>query len=175
MKIQPLWDYRGQKRPDFAIAPVEGQESVWDYPRPPRIVSDRRRVYVRSPGVLIASTTAAFRILETASPPTFYLPAVDVDLVKLVRVPGNSACEWKGLAGYWALAGDNSRRVVGWSYENPPVEFAMIAGALSFYPEMVDCTVDGERVRPQPGGFYGGWVTDEIVGPVKGGPQTGHW
>ena len=175
MRIQPLWGYRGQKRPDFAIAPVEGEESVWDYPRPPRIVPDRRRVEVRSCGVLIASTIAAFRILETASPPTFYLPAVDVDLVKLVRVPGNSACEWKGLAGYWALAGDKSRRAVGWSYEKPLTEFAMIAGALSFYPALVDCTVDGERVRPQPGGFYGGWVTNEIVGPVKGAPQTGHW
>jgi uncharacterized protein (DUF427 family) len=175
MKIQPLWEYRGQKRPDFAIAPVEGQESVWDYPRPPRIVPDRRRVEVRSGGVLIASTIAAFRILETASPPTFYLPAADVDLAGLVRVPGNSACEWKGLAGYWALAGDKSPRAVGWSYEKPPAEFAMVAGALSFYPALVDCTVDGERVRPQPGSFYGGWVTDEIVGPVKGGPQTGHW
>jgi len=175
MKIQPLWEYRGQKRPDFAIAPVEGQESVWDYPRPPRIVPDRRRVEVRSGGVLIASTIAAFRILETASPPTFYLPAADVDLARLVRVPGNSACEWKGLAGYWALAGDKSRRAVGWSYEEPLAEFVMIAGALSFYPALVECAVDGERVRPQPGGFYGGWVTDEIVGPVKGRPQTGHW
>ena len=175
MKIQPVWEYRGQKRPDFAITPGAGQESVWDYPRPPRIVPDRRRVEVRAGGVLIASTIAALRILETASPPSFYLPAIDVDLVKLVRVAGNSACEWKGLAGYWALAGDKLRRAVGWSYEKPLADFAMIAGALSFYPALVDCTVDGELVRPQLGGFYGGWVTDEIVGPVKGGPQTGHW
>ena len=175
MKIQSLWEYCGQKRPDFAISPGEGQESVWDYPRPPRIVPDARRVEVRSAGVLIAGTLAAFRILETASPPTFYLPVADVDLARLVRVAGNSACEWKGLAGYWALAGDKSRRAVGWSYEKPLAEFAMIAGSLSFYPALVDCTVDGERVRPQPGGFYGGWMTNEIVGPVKGAPQTGHW
>ena len=95
--------------------------------------------------------------------------------MKLVRVAGNSACEWKGLAGYWALAGDKLRRAVGWSYEKPLAEFAMIAGALSFYPALVECAVDGELVRPQLGGFYGGWVTDEIVGPVKGAPQTGHW
>jgi len=175
MKTKPLWEYRGQKRPDFAITPGAGQESVWDYPRPPRIVPDRRRVEVRSGGVLIASTIAALRILETASPPTFYLPAADVDLARLVRVPGNSVCEWKGLAGYWALAGDKLRRVVGWSCEKPLAEFAMIAGALSFYPALVECTVDGELVRPQLGGFYGGWVTDEIVGPVKGAPQTGNW
>ena len=79
MKIQPLWEYRGQTRPDFAITPGEGQESVWDYPRPPRIVAGTRRVEVSSGGVLIASTIAAFRILETASPPTFYVPAADVD------------------------------------------------------------------------------------------------
>ena len=73
------------------------------------------------------------------------------------------------------LAGDKSLRAVGWSYDKPLPEFAMLAGSFSFYPALVECTVDGERVRPQPGGFYGGWVTDEIVGPVKGGPQTGHW
>jgi uncharacterized protein (DUF427 family) len=170
-----MWEYAGQKRPDFAILPGPGQESVWDYPRPPRIAQDRRRVEVKSGGVLIASTHSAIRILETASPPTFYLPAVDVDLPALVRIPGSSACEWKGLAGYWALAADPSRRAIGWSYERPLPPFAAIAGALSFYPALVECTVDGERVRPQPGRFYGGWMTDEIVGPVKGEPGTGHW
>ncbi len=175
MTIQSSWEYRGQKRPDFAIAPGHGQESVWDYPRPPRIVPDSRHVEVRSGGVLIASTVAAYRVLETASPPTFYLPVADVDLARLVRVAGASACEWKGLASYWALAGDKSLRAVGWSYDKPLPEFAMLAGSLSFYPALLECTVDGEPVRPQPGGFYGGWVTAEIVGPVKGGPHTGHW
>jgi uncharacterized protein (DUF427 family) len=175
--VQPdaMWEYRGQKRPDFALEPKAGQESVWDYPRPPRIVSSRRRVEVKSSGKLIASTGGAMCILETASPPTFYIPRADVDLTLLVSLPGNSFCEWKGLANYWALASDVSHRAIGWSYEQPLAQFAEIAGALSFYPSLVECTIDGERVRPQPGGFYGGWVTDEIVGPFKGGPGTGHW
>lgn len=175
MNLEDLWEYRGQKRPAFAVAPGAGQESVWDYPRPPRIAADRRRVEVKSAGVLIASTSEALRVLETASPPTFYIPRVAIDVTLLVRVSGQSMCEWKGMAGYWALAGDVSRRAVGWSYENPLARFLAIAGALSFYPALVECSVDGERVRPQPGGFYGGWVTDEIAGPVKGGPGTGHW
>lgn len=170
-----MWKYQGQTRPDFAVTPGAGQESVWDYPRPPRIALDARRVEVKSGGVLIASTTSALRILETASPPTFYLPLADVDMTKLVRVPGSSFCEWKGRAAYWALATDGSQRAVGWSYEQPLARFAAIAGALSFYPALLECTVNGERVRPQPGGFYGGWVTDEIVGPVKGGPGPRSW
>jgi uncharacterized protein (DUF427 family) len=170
-----MWNYRGQKRPAFALVPMAGQESVWDYPRPPRIASSGRRVEVKSGGRLIASTGAAIRILETASPPTVYIPRADVDLTLLVRLPRNSFCEWKGLAVYWALAGDVSRRTIGWSYEQPLAQFAQIAGAFSFYPSLVECTIDGERVRPQPGGFYGGWVTDNIIGPFKGDPGTGHW
>lgn len=170
-----MWKFNGQARPGFAIAPGPGQESVWDYPRPPRIVPDVRCVEVRAGGALIARTTSALRVLETASPPTLYLPARDVDCGRLVRVTGASHCEWKGRAGYWALADDPARRPVGWSYEHPTPEFAAIGGALSFYPALVECTVDGERVRPQPGGFYGGWMTDAIVGPVKGDPGTGHW
>ena len=175
MKLEDPWEYRGQKRPDFAETPGPGQESVWDYPRPPRIEVDRRRVEVKSGGLLIASTKAALRVLETASPPTFYIPRAAIDLTLLVRVPGQSMCEWKGMAGYWALAGDRSRRAVGWSYEQPLAQFSAIAGALSFYPALLECRIGGERVRPQPGGFYGGWLTDEIAGPVKGGPGTGHW
>jgi uncharacterized protein (DUF427 family) len=175
MRPDAMWEYRGQKRPKFALVPKAGQESVWDYPRPPRIAPDARRVDVRSGGILVASTGAALRILETASPPTFYIRRADVDLTLLIPVPGSSFCEWKGMAGYWALAGDVSRRAVGWSYAEPRAQFAEIAGALSFYPALLDCTVNSQRVRPQPGGFYGGWVTDEIVGPVKGGPGTGHW
>lgn len=170
-----MWKHRGQARPDFAIAPAPGQESVWDYPRPPRIVADARRVEVRAGGELIAGTTSALRVLETASPPTFYFPAHDVDRGRLVRIGGASRCEWKGRAGYWALTEDPARRAIGWSYEQPTPEFAAIAGALSFYPALVECTVEGERVLPQPGGFYGGWVTAEIVGPVKGDPGTGQW
>lgn len=170
-----MWKYRGQVRPDFAVAPTPGQESVWDYPRPPRIVPDPRQVEVRAGTIVLARTERAWRVLETASPPTFYLPAGDVDCAALVRVAGSSACEWKGVAEYWALATDPARRTVAWRYPRPLPDFAAIAGAFSFYPALVACTVAGERVRPQPGTFYGGWVTDEIVGPVKGGPGSGHW
>ena len=169
-----MWQYFGQSRPDFAAMPAPGQESVWDYPRPPMLVSDRRRVVVSAAGVLIADTGTAMRILETASPPTFYLPRADVDMTRLVRVAGRSACEWKGEASYWALV-DQPDVPVGWSYERANPDYSAIGGALSFYPGRVECTVDGERVRPQPGGFYGGWVTDEIVGPFKGEAGTGHW
>jgi uncharacterized protein (DUF427 family) len=174
MNPEAMWQYRGQKRPDFAIAPGPGEESVWDYPRPPRLVPDARRIEVRAGGVLIACSTAAMRILETASPPTVYLPSADVDMSQLVRIAGSSGCEWKGVAGYWALAA-NPRTPVGWSYESPLPAFAAIRGALSFYPALLECTVDGERVRPQPGGFYGGWITKEIVGPVKGVSGSGNW
>ncbi len=170
-----MWKYRGQQRPDFALVPGPGQESVWDYPRPPLLVVDTRLVEVWRDGSLVARTRTAFRILETASPPTYYLPRADVDLTQLVLVGGHSHCEWKGAASYWALAHDSRGQGVAWSYEDPNVEFEAIRGALSFYPAHFDCRINGEHVRPQPGGFYGGWLTDEIVGPVKGEPGTGHW
>ena len=169
-----MWRYFGQVRPEFAIPPGPGQESVWDYPRPPVVVPDTRLVVVRTVGASIAESRASLRILETASPPAYYLPRADVDMTRLVRVPGRSVCEWKGEAGYWALARD-PERPVAWSYEQPTAAFAAISGALAFYPGRVECSVDGQPVRPQAGGFYGGWVTDEIVGPCKGAPGTGHW
>jgi len=170
-----MWHYTGKQRPDFADVPTQGQESVWDYPRPPRLASDRRRVEVMVDGVVLASTNRSVRVLETASPPTFYLPPDDVDLTQLVEAPGNSYCEWKGAAQYLCLARDPNLTSVGWLYPTPPVAFAAIARWPSFYPGRIECRVDGERVKPQPGGFYGGWMTSEICGPVKGVPGTGHW
>jgi uncharacterized protein (DUF427 family) len=170
-----MWKYRGDVRPDFAIEPELGQESVWDYPRPPRLEGDARLVEVRLDGQLLASTRNAIRILETASPPSFYIPREDVAMGRLVRAHGRSFCEWKGEAAYWALATDANAGVIGWSYEQPRPDSEAIRGHLSFYPARLECFVAGERVRPQPGGFYGGWLTDEIVGPVKGSPGTGHW
>lgn len=169
-----MWEYHGQKRPPFAPSPAPGQESVWDYPRPPRIVPDVRLVEVKAGDVPLARTTRALRALETASPPTFYIPAEDVDRSMLVRAPGSSFCEWKGAATYWALAAAPAA-AVGWSYEQPTPAFAAIRGHFSFYPGRVECFVAGERVRPQPGGFYGGWITSEVVGPFKGDPGTGNW
>lgn len=171
-----MWRWRGQERPPFAAAPLDGQESVWDYPRPPRIAPDSRRVVVRVHSAILADSTGAVRVLETASPPTFYLPPQDVDLDLLVRAEGSSYCEWKGAATYWDVrAGDRTWPRAAWSYSDPLPSFASIRGWVAFYPTGLECLVDGERVRPQPGGFYGGWVTDEIVGPMKGDPGSSHW
>lgn len=170
------WRYDGSQRPHFAIAPRPGQESVWDYPRPPRVVRDDREVIVRFAGEVIARTRNARRLLETASPPTFYLPPDDVRLETLVEPRNGSLCEWKGQSLYWTLVVDGQREQdVAWSYPNPYEEFTAIRDFISFYPGRLECTVDGQRVQPQSGGFYGGWVTPEIVGPFKGDPGTSHW
>jgi uncharacterized protein (DUF427 family) len=115
------------------------------------------------------------RILETASPPTYYLPGDDVDWTQLVKLGNSSYCEWKGAATYWALISDPGSTMVAWSYENPSERFRGIDGRISFYPGRIACFVSDERVKPQPGQFYGGWVTSSIAGPVKGDPGTSHW
>ncbi|MDH3669880.1 MAG: DUF427 domain-containing protein [Gammaproteobacteria bacterium] len=170
-----MWEYRGQKRPPFAEPVGAGQESVWDFPRPPKAVPCNRTVEVSHNGIVIGRSTKTYRVLETASPPTFYLPANDVDWPQLVKAPGSSLCEWKGLAAYWALTLDPSGAPVAWSYGDPHQEFEMLRAHASFYPGRVACYVDGERVRPQPGEFYGGWVTSELVGPFKGAAGSQHW
>ena len=171
-----MWQFTGKNHPPFADAPGPGQESVWDYPRPPAIRDDSRRVIVKHRNIVIADSIGAVRVLETASPPTFYIPPEDVDYVRIVPSAGSSFCEWKGEAHYWSLAATvGEARHIGWSYPKPQPDFARIAGYLSFYPGKIECYVDLERVRPQPGGFYGGWLTDEIVGPVKGPQGTSHW
>ncbi len=170
-----MWEYRGQKRPPFAQQPAAGQESVWDYPRPPLVKPCDRLVVVSARGAVLARSTATVRVMETASPPGFYIPEPDIDWTQLKKAPGRSVCEWKGVAQYWALSSDDASRPVGWTYPDPIPAFAMLRGHVSFYPGRVDCYVDGKRVRPQPGEFYGGWITDDVVGPFKGEPGTGHW
>lgn len=172
-----MWTWIGDTRPPFADTPASGQESVWDYPRPPRLEADHRRVRVLVGDRVLADSKRAIRILETASPPSFYLPPEDVDQRMLREEIGSSACEWKGLATYWSVVADQTTilKAVGWSYPVPKPAFASIAGWLSFYPGRLHCEIDGERVQAQPGGFYGGWMTREIVGPVKGSQGTGHW
>lgn len=169
-----MWRYRGQERPGFAQRPAAGQESVWDYPRPPRVERDRRLVEVRAGIDTIAQTRSALRVLETASPPSFYIPDADIDMMHLAETAGSVLCEWKGLARFRSLR--NSPEIpVAWYYEDPTQPYAVIRGHTSFYPGRIDCFVDGERVQPQPGGFYGGWITHEVVGPFKGAPGTNHW
>ncbi len=170
------WNYRGQQRPPFALAPQPGQESVWDYPRPPRLATDHREVLVRSGSVEIARSSRTIRVLETASPPTFYIPPDDVAMNAIERAEGGSLCEWKGQAVYWTVATPSQRlERVGWSYPDPFPGFEAIRDYFAFYPAHLDCFVDGIRVLPQPGRFYGGWVTPELVGPFKGEPGSERW
>lgn len=171
-----MWRWTGRERPPFADVVQAGQESVWDYPRPPALVADAREIVVRVGGVEIVRTTQALRLLETASPPTFYLPFRDARREAFAAAAGASMCEWKGTARYWTItAGGVRRERAAWSYDAPFAPFAAIADHVALYATMAECFVDGERVRPQDGGFYGGWVTDEIVGPWKGGSGTRGW
>ena len=170
------WGHDGRRRPPFAIEPGPGQESVWDYPRPPAIVPDARRVEVRWGEILVARSVQSVRVLETASPPAFYVPPGDVQFAWLRPSRTRTFCEWKGTASYFDLVvGDDRVADVAWSYAEPRPTFRAIAGWLSFYPERIQCLVDGEAVRGQGGGFYGGWVTSELVGPFKGAPGTSGW
>ena len=159
------------------VQPGPGQESVWDYPRPPALVPSAEHVRVVLGGVVIADTRAALRILETSHPPTYYLPVADFRPGALRAASGGSFCEWKGEASYVDLLGGDQVAVrAGWSYPTPTADFAALVDHVAVYPGAVDaCTVDGEVVRPQPGDFYGGWVTDRVVGPFKGEPGTRFW
>jgi len=169
--MSAMWQWDGRTRPSFAIEPAQGQESVWDYPRPPRIVRDERHVIVRSGDAVVAETHTSLRVLETASPPTFYLPLTDICVEKLLPAPGTSWCEWKGRARYWSVGSVP----VAWSYDDPLSGFESLLAHVGFYPGRVACFVDGVRVAAQPGGFYAGWVTPEIVGPWKGEGGTEGW
>jgi len=170
------WPWRGQARPPQAVEPGPGQISVWDFPRPPRLEPDTREVVVRWGAIEVARTTRALRVLETAHPPSFYLPWGDVARHLLERAPGTSWCEWKGPASYWTLV-DGQRRLPGvaWSYPQPLAGAEALADCVAFYAAELDCSVGGATVRPQPGGFYGGWVTPELVGPFKGEPGSEGW
>ena len=158
----------------FATEPGPGQESVWDYPRPPAVRLDRRVIEVRDGDKLLARSSRAYKVMETASPPCFYIPPDDIDFDLLVPISATTYCEWKGVASYWALPG-NLAEPVAWSYERPRPRFDVISACIAFYPGRVECFLGGERVRAQAGRFYGGWITSEVVGPFKGEPGTGHW
>jgi uncharacterized protein (DUF427 family) len=166
-----------RNRPIERVVPGPGQESVWDYPRPPRVESVPETIRVVVDGVTIASSQRALRVLETAGPPVYYLPPQDVRLDLLTRSPHMTQCEWKGRASYYTLTlGDRTIANVAWSYLAPLPGYEAIASYLAFYAGMVDeAWVGDERAMPQPGRFYGGWVTSRIVGPFKGEPGTSGW
>lgn len=169
------------------MTPGPGQESVWDYPRPPIVVPTSDLVRIVHRGVVVAETRHALRVLETSQPPAFYLPPGDIETRWLARSRSRSWCEWKGSASYWdlhvPLAGGEEAVVAdaAWSYPTPAEPFAAIADHLAFYAQRVDeCWVgpsedELERVAPNPGSFYGGWITSKVVGPFKGDPGTQGW
>lgn len=170
-RARHAWAYRGQRRPPFAIDPKPGQESVWDYPRPPAYRPDSRQVEVWAGSRRLALTSAAIRVCETGGPPGFYLPPAALDHALLLPSPRRTFCEWKGEAVYFHVQGDHGRiDNAVWCYPRPYVEAASIAGYYACYPALLRCLVAGEPAHPQPGGYYGGWVTGELVGPFKGEP-----
>ncbi len=161
------------------VTPGPGQESVWAYPRPPRLEETTRHLVVVLGGVTIADTRRAWRVLETSHPPVYYLPPDDVALAHFTpsRSASGSFCEWKGAASYYdVMAGGKSAPRSAWFYPDPTPPFAPIQNYIALYPSAMDaCFVDGEPATPQPGGFYGGWITLDVVGPFKGVPNSQAW
>jgi uncharacterized protein (DUF427 family) len=162
------------------VVPVEpgpGQESVWDYPRPPRVEPVAVRIRVVVDGHDLASTVRAVRVLETAGAPVYYLPFDDVDHGRLVPADRTTVCEWKGRASYLDYVGPERHIAeVAWTYPRPEPGYEVLVDRVAFYAGRVDeAWVGDERATPQPGGFYGGWVTTAIVGPIKGEPGSQGW
>jgi uncharacterized protein (DUF427 family) len=169
-----------ERRVPDGVVPIEpgpGQESVWDYPRPPRVEPVAARVRAVVSGRALGDTTRAIRVLETAGAPVYYLPPEDIDAGRLRPSDRTTVCEWKGTATYLDYD-DGSRRIpsVAWTYRSPKPGYESIRGHLALYASRIDeAWIGDERARPQPGGFYGGWVTDAIVGPMKGDPGSEGW
>ncbi len=150
---------------------------MWDYPRPPALVASKESVSVVVGGVTVAESTRTFKVLETSHPPTYYLPTEAFADGALVPVAGSSFCEWKGEAAYADLVGGGVRAErAAWTYPSPTSDFTELLGYWAVTPLAVEaCYVDGELVRPQEGGFYGGWITSKVAGPFKGIPGSWGW
>jgi uncharacterized protein (DUF427 family) len=152
-------------------------ERVCDYPRPPALVASEEHIRVEALGQLLCDSRRSLRVLETFHPPTYYLPPEDLQLNLLLPVSGGSYCEWKGIASYYdlvvdpGLASERRLRRAAWSYHQPRPAYGALAGWFAVYPALMDgCWLDGERITPQPGGFYGGWISSKVLGPFKGDP-----
>jgi len=163
--------------PPIDVNPKGRWESVWDYPRPPRLEQTAKHLEIYFNGVLFADTRRGYRVLETSHPPVYYFPPEDVRAEYLVPRSRGSFCEWKGKAVYFTVCvGDREAVDVAWSYPDPLPAFTYLRDYLAFYAgPMESCLVDGEKAIPQPGGFYGGWITQDLVGPFKGGPGSMGW
>ena len=168
----------GTSPPPPRIAPGPGQESVWDYPRPPRVEAVPERVRIVIDGIELASSTRAVRVLETAGAPVYYLPPEDVRTDLLIPSKHSTFCEWKGSASYRTVVTPGGRVApnAAWTYLDPSPGFEQIRDYLAFYAWAVDeAWVGEERATAQPGHFYGGWITSRVVGPFKGEPGTQGW
>jgi uncharacterized protein (DUF427 family) len=163
--------------PPARPTPQPNQESVWDYPRPPRVEPTSKRIRVIFNGVTIADSTRAYRVLETSHPPVYYIPREDIRMEFFNLTSRRTFCEYKGAASYWTVkVNGKTAPDSAWSYETPSPGYEAIKGCLAFYAGRMDaCMVDDEVVQPQTGDFYGGWITSDIVGPFKGGPGTWGW
>lgn len=159
------------------ILPDPGQESVWDYPRPPMVEDVNKHIRIIFNNQLIADTHRSKRLLETSHPPNYYIPLDDIKTEYLVQTTHSSYCEWKGRASYYTLrVGDRVAENVAWYYPKISPNYKEIEGYVSFYPGPMDaCYVDDEKVQPQAGSFYAGWITQDVVGPFKGGAGTLGW
>ncbi len=157
--------------------PGPDQESVWDYPRPPRVEEEPRLVKILFNGDTIVASSRALRVLETSHPPNIYVPFGDVSPGVLERNPRRTTCEWKGTAEYWNVrVGEVTAPTAAWSYPKPSRSYGLLADHVSFYPGLMDgCYLGEELAKPQPGKFYGGWITGDVVGPFKGGEGTWGW
>ncbi len=166
------WRYTGRERPDFAQEPGPGHESVWDFPRPPRIEATGKPLRVMLGDRALAFTTRGMRVLETAGAPTFYFPPEDVNAALLRRTGDSFHCEWKGISQELAADAVES---AGWVLTQAYPEFRDLLGWYAFYPDQLACFVGNERAASQPGGYYGGWVTADLAGPIKGAPGSQGW
>ncbi len=170
------WAFDGRKRPAFAHTPGPGQRSVWDFPRPPALVPEMRRGRVTVQDTVLADSNALLALCETASPPTYYFPSEAIAWGALVLLIHQSVCEWKGLARYFGLAAWPEVGAVAWTYEQAAAPYDALRGAVAFYArDPLHCVLGDEVVRPQPGSYYGGWVTAELVGPFKDDGVRRQW
>ena len=163
--------------PPEPIPPKPGQESVWDYPRPPRLEQTDKLVRVVFNGEVVAESHRARRVVETAGAPVYYIPPDDVRADLLRKNSRRTYCEWKGQAVYFDVSvGGKTAASAAWAYPEPTPGYESIRDHIAFYAQKMDaCFVDGEKVRPQPGLFYGGWITEDVVGPFKGEPGSESW
>ena len=159
------------------IKPKQGQESVWDYPRPPRAEASKKRIRVVFNGVTLIDSTHTVRVLETSHPPVYYIPQSDIKMEHFTAVTRQTFCEFKGVASYWTIKiGEKTLENGAWAYKDPHGGYEAIKDYIAVYPGKMDaCYVDDEKVQAQVGDFYGGWITSDIVGPFKGGTGTYGW